>query len=448
MIERLSWQDRTVLATDRGRPPMQVAALLELDPPELDPSQELHRGRRPTPAELCSVLESRLPRVPRLRQRLRYPPLGGGGPYWSDDSDFALSQHVVCVPVTGDRASALLQAGRLVCEPLDRHRALWRAALLVTGEGRVSALVLVLHHVLGDGATGLAALAALTDGGHDIASGAAAFPRPAPGGRALLEDRLRTLGRRLVSTPQRLVTGVAGLSELGTGLPHLAPRISLVRPTGPHRRVAVIDLPLPEVVALAHAAGGTVNDVLVALVSGAVLRILRERGEWPPRLAFSVPVAERSAAAVTTAGNHTGVRAIEVPAIADDAARLRYLVRLGRCRRPVPRGSSSVPLGLTFRALARAGLFSWFIDHQRLVHSFVSNLRGPTHVLKLGGTPVRAITALSATPGNVGVSFTALSYAGQLSVAAVSDPTIVHPETIGRAVNDVWTRLHDPTRGS
>ncbi|HET7801430.1 MAG TPA: WS/DGAT domain-containing protein, partial [Humibacillus xanthopallidus] len=89
------------------------------------------------------------------------------------------------------------------------------------------------------------------------------------------------------------------------------------------------------------------------------------------------------------------------------------------------RGRSSVPLGLGFRALARLGAFQPFIDHQRLVHTFVTNVRGPRVPWHVGGRPVTSVVPVAVTPGNVGVSFDVLSYAGRLTVSVVADPAVV-----------------------
>ncbi len=82
-------------------------------------------------------------------------------------------------------------------------------------------------------------------------------------------------------------------------------------------------------------------------------------------------------------------------------------------------------LGPLFRLLARAGLLRWFVNHQRLVHTFATNLRGPTQPLTLAGAPLRAIIPIANTAGNVPVTFAALSYAGTLWLTVLSDPAHV-----------------------
>ena len=87
-----------------------------------------------------------------------------------------------------------------------------------------------------------------------------------------------------------------------------------------------------------------------------------------------------------------------------------------------PRASSGVVLSVLFRGLAALGVFAWFVDHQRLVHTFLTNLRGPAEPLALAGAPIRRIVPVALTPGNTTISFDVLSYAGRLLVSVVYDP--------------------------
>lgn len=392
---------------------MHVAALLHLDPADL-----------PTVAEVRRLLGERVQRVPRLRQRLHGGRFGRG-PYWIDDPSFDLDQQLLQVPgiAPTDERAALDAVMNLTCRPLSRDRPLWRAAVISDDRERVGFLALLMHHVLADGVAGLAALAALSDAGQEPVVWQP--PAPQPSTR---------------SAPKPWTAGLSELGLLGSGAPRLAPRISLTRPTGPDRRAAVTRTALPDVTALAHAAGGTVNDVLLTMITGALLRVLRARGEHPPWLVVSVPVAGPAGASATS-GNHTGVRPVTVPAIADDPGRLRCIVGLTHRQRSSRRASSAAPLGFAFRLLARLGLFGWFVDHQRLVHTFASNLRGPAARLSIGRHPITQVTALSVTPGNIGVSFTALSYAGDLALTVVTDPTVCDPGPVAEAAEDCLARL-------
>ncbi|AXH95635.1 wax ester/triacylglycerol synthase domain-containing protein [Ornithinimicrobium avium] len=407
--ERLSAGDLTVLATDGGVVPMQIAAVLTLPPTE-----------RPDRDELVGVLAERLRAVPRLRQRLVRPRTGRGRPRWVDDPDFDLDRHL-CVLATAEGHGLLDVAAELVCARLDRRRPLWCACLVDGGPEGAPGLVIVLHHVLADGLGGLAILGALADPPLADPPLTAASARPSPP-RAVAAAR-----RRVARLPRAVRRGVAGLRELGLGeRPRLAARTSLNRPTGPRRRIVRVAVPLAVVKTAAVEAGGTVNDVVVSTVVGALLDLLHRRGERPGSLVVSVPVSARPRADVGAPGNEVGVRPVRVPAVDDDLRRLHAVVALTRAAADTAqRASSAGPLGLAFRVLAKVGAVGWFVNHQRLVHTFVTNLRGPRQRLRLAGHEITSITPVAVNPGNVSVSFDVLSYAGELGITVVVDPDLV-----------------------
>ncbi|MBD0322550.1 MAG: DUF1298 domain-containing protein [Aldersonia sp.] len=435
-IDRASVNDLTVLATDHGAVPMNLGAVLTFDAPGL-PSGTLH-----------DVLGARVDRVPRLRQRLRRTPVGCGRPIWVDDSGFSVDRHIVdspSLPVASfdstPAAETLATAAELVCRPLRRDRPLWLASPVIDHSGRATALIVVLHHVLADGIGGLAVLAALADEG--LTSAHMPFPQPPPNRRDLMWEANRERIAALRGLPQRLHRDWGGLHELGVrgGGHRLAERTSLTHPTSHARQLATVSAPLDLVVGVAHRSGGTVNDVVLTAATGALFSILRDRGERPARLVVSVPISQRRGTTVEQLGNDTGVRPIAVPAVAEPADRLAAIVAVtGAARRAPERAASAAPLGFAFRALARLRLFDVFIDHQRLVHTFVTNVRGPAEALHLAGSRIASITPLVVTPGNVGVTFAVVSYAGQLRVAVIGDPQVV-PE-IGALADRVDAELH------
>lgn len=379
-----------------------------------------------------ALLGARLPRVPRLRHRLHRAPVGAGRPFWADDPAFDLDDHLDGVVLAtesgpGDDAAppALLQlAADLVCRHLPRDRPLWTARW-VTGLGERAALVLVVHHAMADGLGGLAALAALADGGAEPAS--EDIPRAVPRNLDLVADTWRQRARRVRAAPRDLAGALHGIRELGAGLerPELAPATSLNRPTGPSRSLTTVSVPLDPVVALAHARRCTVNDVVLTAIVGAMAGILRGRGERPDELVVSVPVSSRRAAGVDELGNRTGVVPMRLPTAGPPGVRLARVATISRARRQGPPGASAGPMGVVFRGLARVGLFQPFIARQRLVNTFITNVRGPAAPLAIGGLRVSSIVPVAVNPGNVGVSFDVMSYAGQLGVTVVADPAVV-----------------------
>ena len=360
--------------------------------------------------------------VPRLRQRLLDVPFGCGRPVWIDDSCFDIGNHVRSVgcAAPGDKDALLGVVADTVTRRLPPGRPLWSATLVTGLAGSRSALVVVFHHVLADGIGGLAVLARLVDGVPVEPDGA--FPRPPPGARDLLFDVLCSRARAVARLPAALGRLRDAAAELGGGGSSRAPRCSLNRPIGTRRALAVADADVGAVLAAAHAQGGTVNDVVLTAVTGALRTVLADRGEDVDRLVISMPVSARRQAAIAELGNRVGVIPVAVPTTGASDRRLAAVVRLTQRRKTAAPGSSAALLGPVFRALAWAGVFGWFIDRQRRINTFVSNLRGPEHRLAFLGAPVIEVIPVPMIAGNVTVAFAALSYAGRLNVTVVADP--------------------------
>ena len=410
-IARLSANDLTNLATDRGPVPMQIGAVLLLD-----------EGSAPNAEELAAVIEQRLARVPRLGERLRRAPFGCGRPYW-EDAPLGATGLVTLATAPAEDAGLVGTAVDEVLRRLPLDRPLWRAVVYADPAGRARGLAVVMHHVLADGIGGLAVLAELVDSDGDDTREHHGAPRSAPSRRELAHDAWTQRWSALRSAPNTLRGFVAGLRELG-GIPSQdAGRTSLLQPTSPRRRVEIVEVDLAAIVAAAHAQGATVNDLLLVAVSGALRRLLAARDEQLDEVLISVPVSGRPATSSADLGNQVGVLPVAVPLAEDPAVRLAAVrdqrARLGTS---APRASSGAVLSVLFRGLAAVGIFQWFVRRQRLVHTFLTNLRGPTEPLALAGSRIRRLVPIATVPGNVTVSFDVLSYAGRLLISVVYDP--------------------------
>ncbi|MBM7457602.1 hypothetical protein JOE26_000277 [Rhodococcus coprophilus] len=215
------------------------------------------------------------------------------------------------------------------------------------------------------------------------------------------------------------------------------PRCSFNAPTGVRRVVGTVEVDLDAIRSVGRRWGATVNDVLLVATSGALADILRTRGEYPAELVISVPVSARGANADGELGNQVGVMPVRVPLAGTPAQRSVSVSRSTRAQKSSVRGRSATLIGLLFDVLAAIRIFRWFVDRQRLVNSFLSNLPGPSSPLRFAGASVSAIVPLIVNTGNVGVAFVALSYAGTLTVTIIVDPELV-PE-----VRELTEALHD-----
>jgi len=462
-IERASPTDVMELVCDVSGTSMQVAAVLVLE------------SRLPVEvAAVHAALADRVTCVPRLRQRLVDVPFGCGRPVWIDDPSFDIGHHLRSLgcPAPGDENALLGVVAEAIGRRLPPERPLWSATLVTGMTDNRSALVVVFHHVLADGIGGLAVLAHLVD--RAPAAPVPAIPRFLPPRRELFVDVLRSgaravgrvpagigriraaaaeLGASRLSTP-KLNTGSGERSapggdlstgsgspttpggnlntgsgepdaddgKSGTGGSRRAPRCSLNRPIGKQRAFAVARADLDAIHAAAHAQGGTVNDLIVTAVTGALRTVLAGRGEDVDRLVVSMPVSARQRASATELGNRVGVIPVAVPTTGEPTRRLAAVARITRRRKSVTPGSSAALIGPVFRGLAKVGVFGWFINRQRMVNTFVSNLRGPEHRMSFLGAAVVDLIPVPMITGNITVAFAALSYAGTLTITVVADP--------------------------
>lgn len=414
LIERASSIDMMELAADVGPVPAQVGAILVFA-----------SGGHLTATAVRDALSDRIRGIPRLRQQLVSTPPGCGRPVWVDDPGCDIARHVhdVRCPPPGDEEALLRVAADVVTQRLPPDRPLWSATLVTGLEGGACALIVVFHHVLADGMGGLAVLANLIDG-VDRPPGTD-FPRPKPPWRRLAGDaargRLRAL-TQLAGVPVQLRDALA---ELRPGSTPRAPRCSLNRPVGTRRRFGIVRADLAQVRSVGHDRGGTVNDVVLAAVSGALSSLLAHRGEHVDHVVVSAPVSGRTEATAGQLGNQVGVIPVTLPTSGRPLDRLEAIADATRAHKTGTRGASAALLAPVFRALATLGALRWLIERQHLVTTFVTNLRGPDAPVSFVGSTIAEVVPLNMVTGNVAVGFAVLSYAGTLTVTVTVDADAV-----------------------
>lgn len=410
VIERIGTDDLMQLTVDVGPVREQIGAALLLAP-----------GAAADLGRITDRVGERFGSIPRFRQRLTRVPLGCGRPVWVDDARFAVTRHVrvlTCRP-PGDRRALLDEAVAAVTTPLPMSAPLWRAVVVTGIDDSSVAVVLTCHHALLDGIGGLAVLERLFAPADPAPAPAA---RPAPRNRDLLADATTHRLRALTRLPHLVRQLVGQVGSLRRARPARLPPTSLNRPTGTRRRAVVVRSDLAAVHATAHAHGATVNDVVLAAVAGALRELLGRRGETAPTLVASVPVAHRRSTTVADLGNSVGGMLVPLDTCADPFARLRRTAAATR-----DRSSESVAylIGPLLRAARALGLLRRYLDHQRVISTVVTNVRGPEQRLTLEGHPVLEILPITHPTGNVTVTFAALSYAGTLVTTVTVDPGAV-----------------------
>jgi WS/DGAT/MGAT family acyltransferase len=446
-IDRASANDLMQRAVEAGSVPMQVGACLVLAAGSDGTAVDASTNGAST---IGATLADRVQTVPRLRQRLVDTPFGCGRPVWVDDARFDPARHLrtITCPEPGDDQALLTVATELLGERLPHDRPLWSATVVTSMAGGRIGLVIVFDHVLADGIGGLAVLAHLVDdlapspdagdvgttGVTDPTDPDPTFPRPAPSTATLALDAARARWVALTRWRSGLRQLRAGIAPMRTGGRLVAPKTSLNRPTGRRRATRAVDVDLETLRARAHAGGGTVNDAVLAGVTGALRELLRQRGDAVDHLVVSMPVSTRAASPAAHAGptgtgtggelgNEVGVAPVDLPATGTFDERLARIAAITRAAKAADaaRVATTAVIAPVFRLLGALRLIGPFMDHQRLINTIVTNLRGPTDHLHFAGARVERVVPVSIVTGNVTVGFAVLSYAGTLTVTINAD---------------------------
>ncbi|MDQ3608447.1 MAG: wax ester/triacylglycerol synthase family O-acyltransferase, partial [Actinomycetota bacterium] len=256
------------------------------------------QGPPPPHADLLDGIRSRLHLVPRYRQRLALAPARSGRPMWVDDPSFSLEYHVrqSALPRPGSEEQLMRTVARIFSQRLDRSKPLWEMWVVEGLQDECFALISKSHHALIDGVSSVDLAQVLFDlepepaepDHPDEAWRPAAEPNPAElvgagvagAVRASLKMTAGTLGA--MADPRRALKearGAAeGLGELAWATLNPAPSTPLNQPIGPHRRFVGVRHDLADFKAVKDAFGGTVNDVILTVVSGALRGWLRSHG--------------------------------------------------------------------------------------------------------------------------------------------------------------------------
>jgi WS/DGAT/MGAT family acyltransferase len=341
--ERLAALDRFFLDVERNNTHMHVAGAMLFEAGPLrtaDGGIDINRIRR--------YVEARLHLIPRYRQRLAYIPLENH-PVWVDDDRMNIQYHVrhTSLPRPGSRRQLKRLTARIMSQQLDRGKPLWELWVVEGLRTDHFAIITKTHHCMVDGISGVDLMTVLlSPTPQEHAEPAPAWhPQPAPSGYELVRDEvwrrvtmpLDVVGftRHLAARPRqvcaRVAESVTGLAQaLGEGF-HGASETPLNRTIGSYRRFDWTMFDLAAVKAVKNALGGTVNDVVLATVAGAIGRFFEQRGvtrRQQEEMDFRVfcPVSVRSSADRGRLGNQVSGMLVALPvAERDPARRLRAI---------------------------------------------------------------------------------------------------------------------------
>ena len=452
-MEQLSALDAAFLAMETPSVCGHIGSVTILDPSTCHEPLDLTR--------LTDLISSRLHRLPPFRRRLAGVPLGLDQPYWIEDPGFDIEYHVreLALPAPGDDRQLAEQAARLHARPLDRARPLWEAYLIHGLSGGRKGLYIKIHHAAIDGVSGGELYAALLDlepvraiepGGDPwrpddpphpvglLARSAVSLAKQ-PLRAARMVYGLACSLPKLASSPARprlpIVDTLLGRDDVVLRGPRLrAPDTLFNKPVSAHRRWSFFSLDLAEVKAVKNAAGATVNDVVMALVSGALRRYLLHHDALPEGpLVAAVPISLRAEEGSAT-GNRVSMMLAALPT--DAASPLERLERSAAAMRTAKSQHGALPATLlsdvtAFAMPALAGQAARLAARVRLLERlnpfnlFVSNVPGPNLPLYLGGARVQGYYPLSALTEGQGLNITVCSLDGGMHFGLIADRELV-----------------------
>jgi diacylglycerol O-acyltransferase / wax synthase len=432
--DRLTGLDASFLALEKAGAHMHVGSVLVFD------------GDPPAYEDLLELIEQRLHLVPRYRQKLAFPPLAQARPVWIDDPHFNIGYHVrhTALPDPAGEDELRRLAGRVFAQQLDRSKPLWEIWLVNrVGDDRFG-LVCKTHHALVDGISGVDIMAVLFDLEAEPPErdpGPAWYPRPEPTGSELFAEALAermgtplqaaraatgllTAPRQAGEQAARTLAGLASMAAAGLGG---APPSLLNTRIGPHRRFAWVESELGRFKAVKSALGGTVNDVVLAVVTGALRAHLERHGHDPgahEELKAMVPVSVRTEDQRGELGNMVAAIYAPLPVgLADPLERFRAVHEaLGDLK------SSAQAIGAE-RLTQMAGFAAPTIldqaarlqARQRFFNVTVTNVPGPQFPLFLLGRKLGAFYPMVPLVLNTALGIAIMSYDGKLFFGLLGD---------------------------
>jgi len=403
-----------------------------------------------TQGEVAEILLSRLHRLPRYRQRVVFPPFGLAHPTWEDDPHFDIAKHIeeATLPAPGDDAVLSEIGGRAYAGMLDRERPLWKLILLRGHQGQRTAMVWKIHHAMVDGVSGVDLSMVLHDLKPDAEPPAPPpvpwQPPALPDPISLLEDAVRD---RLTEAAQAWTDDVFRLlrpedasdrarqimSSVTSSMPSIlqpAPRVPFNGPLSPDRRFAWVEFPFAAVRSVRSVLGGTVNDVVLAIIAGGLGRYLRQHGQPTQgvELRAMCPVSMRRPDERGALGNLVSIMIAPLHiGIADPIERLA--AERTAMDRLKTEGQADGLYSLTQLANRIPPGLQAFVGQlsvpNTLLNTVSTNIPGPQIPLYLAGRKLVAWYPLGLLASDIGLFNAILSYNQTLTIAATVDPTLL-----------------------
>ncbi|MDQ1445025.1 MAG: diacylglycerol O-acyltransferase / wax synthase [Acidimicrobiaceae bacterium] len=461
-MQRLTGLDATFLYLETRQNHMHVASTCVFDPSSVPGGYSFDRVR--------DLVEDRLPLLPPFRRRLVEIPFQIHHPLWIEDPDFDLDYHVrrAALPAPGGDKELAEFAAEVHSRPLDRNRPLWEMYVVEGLENGMIATVTKTHHAAIDGVSGAELTVNLLDLQPEPTPvpeelHAAWKPDREPTDVELFLFAMNSLARQ----PMKAAKAARKTVEMMWGLrrrnrrpevnpppaPFSAPRTSLNGAITPHRRFGYTQVSLDDVKQVKNALGGTVNDVVLAMCSGALRQYLADNGERPDKsLIAMVPVSVRTEDQKGTMGNRVSSMLVSLATdVADPAERL-HTISAGTVHAKDQEkaiGAEFLTDWTEFAAPAVAARAARLYSSMRLADRHnpffnvtISNVPGPNFPLYSAGARMVAMYPMGPVADGGGLNITVMSYMGSMFFGLVAcRETVPNVWTIADYLNDSLEEL-------
>jgi diacylglycerol O-acyltransferase / wax synthase len=461
-LDRLTSIDASFLHQEGSASHMHIGGVLIFD------------GPPPAFADYLNHVRGRLHLVPRYRQKLATPPLETGRPLWVDDPCFNLEYHIrhAALPSPGTEEQLFLLVSRISSQQLDRSKPLWESWLVEGLEDDRFALIFKTHHSLVDGVSGVDLATVLFDLEPTPAPPATDLepwqPKPEPSPAELVLAGVRgaitttaELVARALNAAARPASSFGLVRDAAEGLGEIvwaglnpAPQTPLNVDIGPHRRYAVVRGRLDAYKEVKNALGGTVNDVVLTVVSGALARWLRSRGVRTEGLEMRalVPVSVRTDDQRGTLGNQLTVMRGPLPVyINDPVARLHFVRQAMDGLKESKQAVGAATLARVNNLapptiLAQASRLNF---STRLFNLIVTNIPGPQLPLYVLGRQLRDLFPIAFLPEHHALAIAIMSYNGAIDYGLLGDyDALPDIEFIADGIEASLQELLDAARGT
>jgi len=432
-LDRLTAVDASFLTNESSSSHMHVGAIL------------IFEGPPPRYVDLVEHVRSRLPLVPRFRQKLVVPPLEAGRPLWADDVNFNLTYHIrhTALPDPGGEEELKKLAGRIFSQQLDRLKPLWELWLVQNLERDRFALLTKTHHAMVDGVSGVDIGTVLFDVEREAEPLKLEddwVPQPEPGTTELvargiadavaapvkLAERAVEVVKNPETTARKAVEALEGVGEIISAFADPAPDVPLNDEIGSHRRYVWARSELATFKRIKDTFGGTVNDVVLAVVTGALrewLHVRRVRTEGLELRAL-VPVSIRGEDERGNLGNRIALMRGPLPVyIEDPVRRLRVIsdAMAGLKRSKQALGAEVISRFNDFAPPTLLAQASRINFSTRLFNLIVTNVPGPQMPLYVLGKELEDVFPVAFLPQNHSLAVAIMSYNGKVGFGLLAD---------------------------